>query len=116
MLPTLADATRGFTGFLESITGFLEGNLFAAKSADDFTEAISGTTASVKALLPELDEYIRRQDQRARNIRSGSLSSRELEELAEAKVLYDLVSGAIGGNTEAIAELETQDICGKDST
>ena len=107
LLPTLADATRGFTGFLESITGFLEGNLFATKSAEDFTEAISGTTASVKDLLPELDEYIRRLDQRAANPR-GTLSSQELEDLAEAKVLYDLVSGAIDGNTESITQLETR--------
>ena len=92
---------------MESITGFLEGNLFATKSADDFTEAISGTTASVKSLLPELDEYIRRLDQRAANPR-GTLSSQELADLAAAKDLYDLVSGAIDGNTEAIAQLETQ--------
>ena len=47
------------TGLLDGITDFIEGNQFGRRSAEEFTEAISGTTQSVRELLPELDEYIR---------------------------------------------------------
>ena len=113
LLPALADTTRGFTGFLEALTNLIEGNTFARKSAEDFTEAISGTTASVKSLLPELDEYIRRLDQQRRS--RGGISPAQLDALNEAKDLYGLVSGAIGGNTEAIAELETRTTSAKNA-
>ena len=107
LAPTVKGVTTFLTGLFDGITGFLEGSAFGRKSADEFTEALSGTTASVRELLPELDEYIRLQEQRANNPR-GALSSQELEDLREAKGLYDLVSGAIAGNAEALAGLESR--------
>lgn len=106
LLPIVADSTRGLTGFLEAITRFLDGSSFATKSAEEFTEAISGTTASVQALLPELDEYIRTLEQQQRS--RGGISSGQLEDLNEARDLYRLVSSAVMGNTDAVAELESR--------
>ena len=113
LLPIIADSTRGFTGFLEAITNLIEGNAFATKSADDFTEAVSGTTASVRSLLPELDEYIRRLEQQSRS--RGGISSEQLEGLNEARDLYRVVSGAIAGNADAVQELETRTTSAKNA-
>lgn len=104
VLPTIADFANNLAGLFENITGFLNNTDFATKSADEFTQSISGTTDSVRTLLPELDEYIRRLDRR----RPGSLTSAQAESLEEARDLYRVVSGAIAGNTEAVAELETR--------
>ena len=113
LLPIVADATRGFTGFIEAITNLIEGESFATKSADEFTAALSGTTAGVRTLLPELDEYIRRLDQQRRS--RGGITPQQLEDLNEAKDLYRVVSEAIGGNAEAIAELESRTTSAKDA-
>ena len=114
LTPSVRDAAMFLTGLLDGITGFLEGSQFGTRSAEEFTEAISGTTQSVRELLPELDEYIRRQEQRANNPR-GVLSGQELEDLREAKELYDLVSGAVDGNSEALAGLEARTMAAKDA-
>ena len=114
LTPSVRDAAMFLTGLLDGITGFLEGSQFGTRSAEEFTEAISGTTQSVRELLPELDEYIRRQEQRANNPR-GVLSGQELEDLREAKELYDLVSGAVAGNSEALAGLEARTMAAKDA-
>ena len=114
LTPSVRDAAMFLTGLLDGITGFLEGSQFGTRSAEEFTEAISGTTQSVRELLPELDEYIRRLEQRANNPR-GVLSGQELEDLREAKELYDLVSDAVDGNSEALAGLEARTMAAKDA-
>ena len=107
---SLAPATRGvtlaLTNLFDGLTNFLEGSQFSRKSAEEFTQALSGTTASVRELLPELDEYIRQLEQQQRS--RGGISSEQLAALNEARELYGVVSGAISGNTQSITELEAR--------
>ena len=113
LAPAVRDATTFLTGLLGGITDFIEGNQFGRRSAEEFAEAISGTTQSVRELLPELDEYIRNLERQQRS--RGGISSEQLASLNEARDLYNLVNGAIAGNADAIQELETRTQSAKDA-
>ena len=113
LTPSVRDAAMFLTGLLDGITDFIEGNQFGRVSAEEFAEAISGTTQSVRELLPELDEYIRNLEQQQRS--RGGISSEQLASLNEARDLYNLVNGAIAGNADAIQQLETRTQSAKDA-
>ena len=52
LLPTLADATRWFTGFLESITQYLEGPLTAAEATETFIASLNSLNTQLSDNQP----------------------------------------------------------------